>query len=173
MHLLLGNSHMKSCDYNRAVSSFERARAQMRPHTSAELLQLSLVSLLPTIKQCTETDRYFCQISGWQFDNNLGTTIHRQLCEALYVAGHTKRAGEAVLEIVNSFNDETYMNDGLSRWVFSKLIRHAYSCCAYETSPQISCNVAWPLKTGRAKQPLRRLETIFLHHSAHRSPHRY
>ncbi|KAN0101131.1 hypothetical protein V8E55_001115 [Tylopilus felleus] len=153
MHLLLGNSHMESRDYNSAVRSFERAQAQMRPHTSPELLQLSL-------------------ISGWKFDN-LGTIIQRQLCEALHVAGHTKRAGEAILEITNSFGDETYTSDGLSEWVSGKLIRRAYSCRAYKTSPQISHNVASRHETARAIQPLRRLETIFLHHSDRRSPQRY
>ena len=167
MHLLLGNSHMESRDYNSAVRSFE-PQAQMRPHTSAELLQVSLVSFLPTIQQCTETDHYLCQISGWKFDN-LTTTIQHQLSEALHAAGHTKRAGEAVLEIANCFSDEMYTSNGLSKWVFSKFMHHAYGCRAYKTSPQISCNVASPLETARVIQPLRRLETIFLHHSAHRS----
>ena len=172
MHLLLGNSHMESRDYNSAVRSFERAQAQMRPHTSPELLQLSLVSFLPTFQPCTETDCYPRQISGWKFDN-FGTIIQRQLCEALHVAGHTKRAGEAILEITNSFGDETYTSDGLSEWVSGKLIRRAYSCRAYKTSPQISHNVASRHETARAIQPLRRLETIFLHHSGRRSPQRY
>ena len=172
MHLLLGNSHIESGDYNSAVRSFEHARAQMRPHTSPELLQVSLVSLLPTIQQCTKFDCYLRQISGWQFDN-LGTAIQRQLCEALYAVGHTKRAGEAVLEIANPFGDGMYTSDGLSEWTFGKFIHHAYGCHAYKTSPQPSCNVVLPLQTARAIQPLSRLETIFLHHSAHRSPHRY
>ena len=120
MHLLLGNSHIESGDYNSAVRSFEHARAQMRPHTSPELLQVSLVSLLPTIQQCTKFDCYLRQISGWQFDN-LGTAIQRQLCEALYAVGHTKRAGEAVLEIANPFGDGMYTSDGLSEWAFGKL----------------------------------------------------
>ena len=130
MHFLLGNSHMKSRNYNSAIRSFERAQVEMRPHASPELLQLSLVSLLPTIKQCTETYRYLLQISGWKFDN-LGTTIQRQLCEALHAAGHTKRAGEAVLEIANSFGDEMYTSDGLSKWVFGELIRQPYRCRPY------------------------------------------
>ena len=163
MHLLLGNSHMESRDYNTAVQSFELARGQVRPHTSAELLQLSQVSLLPTIQQCTETDRYLRQISGWKFDN-LGTTIQRQLCEALYAAGHMKRAGEAVLEIVNSSGDEMCTSDVLSEWVLGKFIRYACSCRAYKTSLQISHNDTSPLETARAIQPLMHLETIFLHH---------
>ena len=172
MHLLLGNSHMKNRDYNSAIRSFERAQAQMRPHTSPELLELALVSFISIIQQSTQMDRYLRQISGWKFDN-LGTTIQRELCEALYAAGHTKRAGETVLEIASSVGDETYTSDGLSKWVLSKFIRHAYGCRAYKTSPQISCNVTSPLETARAIQPLRWLEMIFLHHSSHRFPHRY
>ena len=148
MHLLLGNSHMESRDYDTAVRSFERAQAQVRPHTSAELLQLALVSFLPIIQHYTETDRYLRQISGWKFDD-LGTIIQRRLCEALHAAGHTKRAVEAVLEIAKSFGDETYTSDGVSKWVFGEFVRHAYSCRAYKTSPQISHNVASPVQTAR------------------------
>ena len=50
MHLLLGNSHMESRDYNSAVRSFKHAQAQMRPHTSPELLELALVSFISTIQ---------------------------------------------------------------------------------------------------------------------------
>ena len=44
MYLLLGNSRMETGDYNGAIQSFERARAQMRPHPSRALLVVSLVS---------------------------------------------------------------------------------------------------------------------------------
>ena len=44
MHLLLGNSCMEARDYEGAIRSFERARAQMRTHASRALLVISLVS---------------------------------------------------------------------------------------------------------------------------------
>ena len=43
-YLLLGNSRMESCDYEGAIRSFGRARAQMQPHASPALSVVSLVS---------------------------------------------------------------------------------------------------------------------------------
>ena len=43
MYLLLGTSRMESRDHEGAIRSFERARAQMRPHPSRALLVISLV----------------------------------------------------------------------------------------------------------------------------------
>lgn len=44
--LLLGNSHMEGSDYENAIKSFERARAQVRPRMSRALFVVSLVSTL-------------------------------------------------------------------------------------------------------------------------------
>ena len=44
MYLLAGNLRMECCDYEGAMQSFERARAQMRHHTSRPLFVISLVS---------------------------------------------------------------------------------------------------------------------------------
>jgi hypothetical protein len=57
MHLLLGNSRMESRDYVGAILSFERARAQMRPHSSGGLSVVSLVSFLLATLQRIETTR--------------------------------------------------------------------------------------------------------------------
>lgn len=46
MDLHLGNLLMEGGDHNGAIQSFERARTQMRSHTSQELSVVSLVSLL-------------------------------------------------------------------------------------------------------------------------------
>jgi hypothetical protein len=54
MYLLLGNLQMESHDYEGAIRSFERARAQMRTHASRALLVVSLVSSLTAIFQCIE-----------------------------------------------------------------------------------------------------------------------
>ena len=51
MYLLLGNSRMESRDYEGAILSFERTRAQMRPHASRALSVVSLVSSLMAILQ--------------------------------------------------------------------------------------------------------------------------
>ena len=58
MHLLLGNSRLKSGDYEGAVRSFERARARLQPHTSRALTMVSLVSFPVAILQRIEIDRY-------------------------------------------------------------------------------------------------------------------
>jgi len=55
MHLLLGNSHMESGDYESAIRSFECARALMRPYSSEVLSVISLVGLLMAIPHCVET----------------------------------------------------------------------------------------------------------------------
>lgn len=54
MYLLLGNSHMESHDYERAVQSFERARTQMKFYVGPPLFSISLVSFLPTISHHVE-----------------------------------------------------------------------------------------------------------------------
>jgi hypothetical protein len=51
MYLLLGSSHMETNDYEGAVQSFERARAQMRPCVGPHLSAISLVSVLLTVSQ--------------------------------------------------------------------------------------------------------------------------
>ncbi|KAF8142122.1 hypothetical protein EV363DRAFT_1150633 [Boletus edulis] len=97
MHLLLGDSRMEIGDYEGAIRSFERARAQTRYQTSRALLVVSL-------------------ISGWKFDN-LDTTVRRRLCEALYTAGCTREAGESVLDLVNTVDKEVHMTEPIITWV--------------------------------------------------------
>lgn len=45
MYLLLGDSRMERSDYDGAMQSFERARAQMRRYEGVPLLSVSLVSI--------------------------------------------------------------------------------------------------------------------------------
>ena len=54
MYLLLGNLRMESRDYEGAIPSFERARAQMRSHGGPALSVVSLVSSLVAILQPVE-----------------------------------------------------------------------------------------------------------------------
>jgi hypothetical protein len=54
MYLLLGNSQMEHSDYEGAIQSFERARAQIRPHASQALSVVSLVGSLTVLLQHTE-----------------------------------------------------------------------------------------------------------------------
>ena len=56
MHLLLGISRTDSGNYEGAVRSFERARAQLRPHTSRALSVISLVKFPVAILKPIEID---------------------------------------------------------------------------------------------------------------------
>ncbi|KAF8555025.1 TPR-like protein [Imleria badia] len=87
MYLLLGNSQMETSDYEGAIQSFERGRAQMRHHTSRTLIVVSL-------------------ISGWKFDN-LGITIRQRLCDALYISGRTKAAVECFHRMKSELGEKT------------------------------------------------------------------
>ena len=114
MYLLLGNSQLESGDCEGATQSFQRAVAQLQHYRSGSLFVISLVSFLIgvslEIAHCTR------QITGWKFDN-LGITIRQRMCEALYSAGRTKKTGESLLELVNTFGKEVYMNAAVVEWV--------------------------------------------------------
>ena len=114
MYLLLGNLHWESGDCEGAIQSFQRAVAQVQHYRGGSLLVISLVSfltgVLPEIAHCTR------QITGWEFDN-LGITIRQRMCEALYSTGRTNKAGESLLELVNTFDKEVYMNAAVVDWV--------------------------------------------------------
>ena len=60
-------------------------------------------------------------MSGWKIDN-IHITVRQRLCEALYAAGHTERAGESLLEMVNSFDEEVYTNKLTTEWVSGESI---------------------------------------------------
>ncbi|KAG9315542.1 hypothetical protein JVU11DRAFT_3162 [Chiua virens] len=69
---------------------------------NAALGQASLVSL----------------IYGWKFDD-LSIVIQQRFCEALQAEGHTKRAGDALLEMVNTFGEEVCLNEERTEGVSS------------------------------------------------------
>jgi tetratricopeptide (TPR) repeat protein len=119
MYLLLGNLRMESGDYEGAIRSFERARAQIRPRTSRALLVVSLVSSLTAVLQRIEMTYELWQISGWKFDD-LDITVRQRLSEALYAAGRIKDAGESLLNIVNTVDEDVYMTGAIITWVSGK-----------------------------------------------------
>ena len=116
MYLLLGNSHMGRSNYESAIQSFGRARAQMRCYGGGPLLVLSLVSPLVAVLQRIEIAHRLCQISGWNFDN-LHVTIRQRLCEALHAAGRTKDASESLLKLVNTLDEDVYMSGPITEWI--------------------------------------------------------
>ena len=142
MHLLLGNSCMEARDYEGAIRSFERARAQMRTHASRALLVISLVSSLTAMFQRIAMTYSPGQISGWRLDD-FDTTIRQRLCEALYAAGRIKEAGESLLNIVNTVGEDVCMTGPIVTWVPGKSC-YPVSPLSPDTSPQISCNDASP-----------------------------
>ncbi|KAF8551263.1 YVTN repeat-like/Quino protein amine dehydrogenase [Imleria badia] len=84
MYLLVGKLRMESRHYEGAIRSFERARAQMRAHTTQEFLVISL-------------------ITGWKFDD-LGIRIRRHLCEAQYAASCAKCQSRKLMISAPQFN---------------------------------------------------------------------
>ena len=147
MYLLLGNSCMETRDYEGAIRSFERARAQMRTHSSRALLVISLVSSLTAIFQRIEMTYSPGQISGWRLDD-FDITIRQRLCEALYAAGRIKEAGESLLNIVNTVGEDVC----IVTWVPGKLC-YPVSSLSPDTSPQISCNDISPPPKAALIQP--------------------
>jgi hypothetical protein len=55
-------------------------------------------------------------MSGWKYDN-LHITVWQRLCEALYVASCRKDAEESLLEMVNTFDEEVYTSELVTKWV--------------------------------------------------------
>ncbi|KAF8129771.1 hypothetical protein EV363DRAFT_1336453 [Boletus edulis] len=97
MYLLLGSSQMERGDYERAIHSFERARAQMPDDVGQTLFAISL-------------------ITGWKF-NNLDIKIQQHLCEALLAVGRIKDASESLLEIISTLDNKAYMSVPITKWV--------------------------------------------------------
>ena len=139
MYLLLGNLHMEHSDYGGAIQSFEHARAQMRCYGSRPLVVVSLVSFLMAVLQRIKIVHRLCQISGWNFDN-LHVTIRQRLCEALHAAGRTKDAGESLLQLVNTFDEEVYMNGSITKWISGEFMHHRFIFQQFGTSLQTSLN---------------------------------
>jgi hypothetical protein len=71
--------------------------------------------------QRIETSHPICQISGWKF-NDLDITVRQHLCEALYAAGRTKEAGESLLRMVKTFDEDVYMSGPIAKWVSGKFM---------------------------------------------------
>ena len=170
MYLLLGNSHMESSDYARAIQSFERARPQSQHLTNQSLLVVSLVSFLTAILQHIQINHPLYQISGWKFDD-LGITIRQRLCEALYAAGRTKEAGESLLKMVNTFDEAVYTSGPIIKWVSGEFMYRWFDCRAFKFLPQISPADVSPLSQTRVTHPRRLPDTIecrcFMERSIH------
>ena len=145
---------MENSDYEGAIQLFERARAQMLHHPSQPLLLVSLVSFVTVMLHRIEISHPLFQISGWKFDD-LSITIQQRVCEALYASGRTNEGGESLLKIVNTFDEEVYMNGSITKWVSGESVSHQSHCCASEAPPQILSADISPLPKARVMQPRR------------------
>ena len=47
--------------------------------------------------------------------------VRQRLCEALYAAGRTKEAGESLLNIVSTVDEDVYTTESIRNWVSGKL----------------------------------------------------
>ena len=70
-------------------------------------------------------------MSGWKFDN-LDITIRQRLCEALYAGGRKKAARESLLEMVNTFGEEVYTTEPITKWVSRALIFYPFVFRGFE-----------------------------------------
>jgi hypothetical protein len=108
---------MDRSDYEGGLQSFEHARAQMRHYGGRPLLLVSLVSFPMGVLQRFEIAHRLWQISGWKFDD-LDITIRQRLCEAFYAAGRMMDAGESLLKMVNTLDEQSsYMSGSLTKWI--------------------------------------------------------
>ena len=71
-------------------------------------------------------------MSGWKFDT-FHITVRQRLCEALYVAGRRKDADESLLEMVNSFQEEVYASELITKWVSGESILYPLVFHAFKT----------------------------------------
>ena len=72
-------------------------------------------------------------MSGWNFDK-LHITVRQRLCEALYVAGRRKDADESLLEMANSFQEEVYASELITKWVSGESILYPLVFHVFKTS---------------------------------------
>ena len=114
------------------------------------------------------------QISGWKFDN-LHIKIRQRLCEAFYKAGRMMDAGESLLKMVNTLDEQGYMNGSLTEWISGELLFNQFCCRVFEICPQISPTDASPLLKLTATRPRTQLSTMKRQHlsSTHGPPPRY
>ena len=88
-------------------------------------------------------------MSGWEFDN-LHFTIRQRLCEALYAGGRKKVARESLLEMVNTFCEEVYTTEPITKWVSRESILYPFVFCGFEPFYRLYRTV--PLHTRKRRQ---------------------
>ena len=69
---------------------------------------------------------------GWK----LHITVRQRLCETLYVAGRRKDADGSLLEMVNSFDEDVYRSELITKWVSGESILYSLVFHVFKTSLQ-------------------------------------
>ena len=93
-------------------------------------------------------------MSGWKFDE-LDMMIRQRLCDALLAAGRTKEAGEALLNIINFFDETIYMAEPIVTWLTGRLCWFISPLCI-RFAQQIPCNNVSLPKTAITQSSPRR-----------------
>ena len=89
---------------------------------------------------------------GRTFDD-LHLTVRQRLCEALYAAGRKKDPGEALLEMVNTLDEEVYSSKSITKWVSGESIPYPFVWLhAFNTSLQTLPIDVSPLQKVMAMQ---------------------
>jgi hypothetical protein len=74
--------------------------------------------------------------------------IRQRLCDSLFAAGRTEDAGESLLKMINTLDEERCMSPPPIRWVSGEFIFNQIGCRAFKTS-QISPTGASLLRFSR------------------------
>ena len=98
-------------------------------------------------------------MSGWKCDN-LHITVRQRLCEVLYVAGRRKDAEESLLEMVNSFDEEVYMSEVVTKWVSGESILYPLVFHVFKTSLQTLPTSVSPLPKVMATRSRLQLKMV-------------
>ena len=64
-------------------------------------------------------------MSGWVFDN-VHIIVRQRLCEALYASGRKGAARESLLEMVNTFGEQVYTLEPITKWVSRESILYPF-----------------------------------------------
>lgn len=99
-------------------------------------------------------------MSGWKFDN-LHITVWQRLCEALHAVGRKKDAGEFLLEMVNTLDEEIYSSKPITKWVSGEIryLNNLPVSNAFKIFLQTLSNNVSPLPKVIAMRSRCRLET--------------
>ena len=63
--------------------------------------------------------------------------VQQRLCYSLYALGRRRDAGESLLKMVNTLDEECYMSGSFIKWISGEFLFNKFGCRAFETSPQI------------------------------------